>query len=67
MVAGKDYDCLPGLGVEPVHLGTGGDVFYFPKSEDPEVTKASGHGLDDGDQGSSGCLQPEEGLAADAG
>jgi glucose/mannose transport system substrate-binding protein len=39
MVAGKDYDCLPGLGVEPV-LGTGGDVFYFPKSEDPEVTKA---------------------------
>ena len=39
MVAGKDYDCLPGLGVEPV-LGTGGDVFYFPKSADPEVTKA---------------------------
>jgi glucose/mannose transport system substrate-binding protein len=39
MVAGKDYDCLPGLGVEPV-LGTGGDVFYFPKSDDPEVTKA---------------------------
>jgi glucose/mannose transport system substrate-binding protein len=39
MVAGKDYDCLPGLGVEPV-LGTGGDVFYFPKSTDPEVTKA---------------------------
>ena len=39
MVAGTDYDCLPGLGVEPV-LGTGGDVFYFPKSEDPEVTKA---------------------------
>ncbi|MBA3909100.1 MAG: ABC transporter substrate-binding protein [Rhodobacter sp.] len=39
MVAGKDFDCLPGLGVEPV-LGTGGDVFYFPKSDDPEVTKA---------------------------
>ena len=39
MVAGTDYDCLPGMGVEPV-LGTGGDVFYFPKSEDPEVTKA---------------------------
>jgi glucose/mannose transport system substrate-binding protein len=39
LVAGKDYDCLPGLGVEPV-LGTGGDVFYFPKSDDPEVTKA---------------------------
>lgn len=39
LVAGQDFDCLPGLGVEPV-LGTGGDVFYFPKSEDPEVTKA---------------------------
>ena len=39
MVAGKDFDCLPGLGVEPV-LGTGGDVFFFPKSADPEVTKA---------------------------
>ncbi|MFN0113561.1 MAG: ABC transporter substrate-binding protein [Paracoccaceae bacterium] len=39
LVAGKDFDCLPGLGVEPV-LGTGGDVFYFPKNEDPEVTKA---------------------------
>jgi len=39
LVAGTDFDCLPGLGVEPV-LGTGGDVFYFPKSEDPEVTKA---------------------------
>ena len=39
LTAGKDFDCLPGLGVEPV-LGTGGDVFYFPKSEDPEVTKA---------------------------
>ncbi len=39
MVAGVDYDCLPGLGVEPV-LGTGGDVFYFPKTDDPEITKA---------------------------
>jgi glucose/mannose transport system substrate-binding protein len=39
MVAGVDYDCLPGLGVEPV-LNTGGDVFYFPKNDDPEVTKA---------------------------
>ena len=29
-VAGKDYDCLPGLGVNPV-LDTGGDAFYFPK------------------------------------
>jgi glucose/mannose transport system substrate-binding protein len=39
MVPGKDYDCLPGLGVEPV-LNTGGDVFYFPKNADPEVTAA---------------------------
>ena len=39
MVAGKDYDCLPGLGVTPV-LNTGGDVFYFPKSTDPAVTEA---------------------------
>jgi len=39
MVAGKDYDCLPGLGVTPV-LNTGGDVFYFPKSADPKITAA---------------------------
>jgi glucose/mannose transport system substrate-binding protein len=39
MVAGKDYDCLPGLGVTPV-LNTGGDVFYFPKNKDPKVTEA---------------------------
>ena len=39
MVAGKDYDCLPGLGVTPV-LDTGGDVFYFPKNKDPKVTAA---------------------------
>ena len=39
MVAGKDFDCLPGLGLSSV-LDTGGDVFYFPKNADPEVTKA---------------------------
>jgi glucose/mannose transport system substrate-binding protein len=39
MKAGEDYDCLPGLGLEAV-LDTGGDVFYFPKNKDPEVTKA---------------------------
>ncbi len=38
-VAGKDYDCLPGLGFNPV-LDTGGDAFYFPKSDDPAVTEA---------------------------
>lgn len=31
--AGKEYDCLPGLGVNPV-LDTGGDAFYFPKPVD---------------------------------
>lgn len=39
MKAGTDYDCLPGLGVTPV-LDTGGDVFYFPKNANPDVTKA---------------------------
>jgi glucose/mannose transport system substrate-binding protein len=39
MVAGKDYDCLPGLGVTPM-LNTGGDVFFFPKNSDPAVTAA---------------------------
>src|SRR5690606_31521386 len=28
-VAGKDYTCLPGLGVHDV-IATGGDAFYFP-------------------------------------
>jgi len=39
MVAGKDYDCLPGLGIHPM-LNTGGDVFFFPKNKDPAVTAA---------------------------
>ncbi len=38
-VAGKDYTCLPGLGVNAL-ISTGGDAFYFPKLEDPEKTKA---------------------------
>jgi glucose/mannose transport system substrate-binding protein len=38
-VAGTDYDCLPGLGGNAI-LDTGGDAFYFPKNDDPEVTKA---------------------------
>ena len=39
--AGKEYDCLPGLGVHPV-LDTGGDAFYFPKPADdnPDTVKA---------------------------
>jgi glucose/mannose transport system substrate-binding protein len=39
MVAGKDYDCLPGLGVTPV-LNTGGDVFYFPKQKNADLEAA---------------------------
>ncbi|WP_407648131.1 ABC transporter substrate-binding protein [Devosia rhodophyticola] len=38
-VAGKDYDCLPGLGLNAV-LDTGGDAFYFPKNDDPAITEA---------------------------
>jgi glucose/mannose transport system substrate-binding protein len=37
--AGTDYNCLLGLGNNPV-LNTGGDAFYFPKNENPDVTKA---------------------------
>jgi len=35
----QDYDCLPGLGIHPI-LNTGGDVFYFPKSDDPAISEA---------------------------
>ncbi len=38
-VAGEDYTCLPGLGVNQV-ISTGGDAFYFPKVDDPEVEAA---------------------------
>ena len=38
-VAGKDYTCLPGLGVREA-LGAGGDSFYFPVLSDPEQTAA---------------------------
>ncbi|GLQ17604.1 ABC transporter substrate-binding protein [Maritalea porphyrae] len=37
--AGVDYTCLPGLGVNEI-ISTGGDAFYFPKNDDPEVTAA---------------------------
>ena len=38
-VAGEDYSCLPGLGVNAV-LDTGGDAFYFPVNDDPAITAA---------------------------
>jgi glucose/mannose transport system substrate-binding protein len=37
--AGKDYTCLPGLGVNEV-IQTGGDAFYFPKLKDEAKSKA---------------------------
>lgn len=38
-VAGKDYTCLPGLGVNEI-ISTGGDAFYFPLLKDEEKSKA---------------------------
>lgn len=38
-VAGQDYSCLPGLGLN-TYLSTGGDAFYFPKLDDPEKEAA---------------------------
>jgi len=38
-VAGEDYSCLPGLGVNQI-LDTGGDAFYFPVQDDAEVEAA---------------------------
>lgn len=38
-VAGEDYSCLPGMGLNQI-IDTGGDAFYFPKVDDPEVQKA---------------------------
>ena len=38
-VAGKDYTCLPGLGLNE-YISTGGDAFYFPKLDDPAKEEA---------------------------
>jgi glucose/mannose transport system substrate-binding protein len=38
-VAGKDYTCLQGLGMNNI-ISTGGDAFYFPKLDDPEKEAA---------------------------
>ena len=38
-VAGQDYTCLPGLGVNDV-VSTGGDAFYFPKQRDAAIEAA---------------------------
>ncbi|WP_299046233.1 ABC transporter substrate-binding protein [uncultured Tateyamaria sp.] len=38
-VAGEDYTCLPGLGVNEI-LDTGGDAFYFPVIDDAATKEA---------------------------
>lgn len=38
-VAGTDYTCLPGLGMNEI-ISTGGDAFYFPALSDPEKSAA---------------------------
>jgi glucose/mannose transport system substrate-binding protein len=40
-VAGEDYTCLTGLGMNQT-IGAGGDAFYFPNVDDPEITAAQG-------------------------
>lgn len=40
-VAGDDYSCLPGLGVNKT-LQTGGDAFYFPVLDDADASAAQG-------------------------
>jgi glucose/mannose transport system substrate-binding protein len=37
--AGTDYTCLPGLGLHEV-IATGGDSFFFPVVDDPEIQAA---------------------------
>ena len=38
-VAGTDYTCLPGLGLNE-YISTGGDAFYFPKLDDADKEAA---------------------------
>ncbi len=38
-VAGTDYTCLPGLGMNEI-ISTGGDAFYFPALSDPAKSAA---------------------------
>ncbi|MEZ5668289.1 MAG: ABC transporter substrate-binding protein [Alphaproteobacteria bacterium] len=39
-VPGTDYECLAGGPSEHPYLDTGGDIFLFPKQDDPEVEAA---------------------------
>ncbi len=38
-VAGEDYTCLPGAGLNQ-YISTGGDAFYFPTLDDPAASEA---------------------------
>jgi len=38
-VPGKDYECIQGPSERP-YLTTGGDIFLFPKQDDPEIEAA---------------------------
>lgn len=38
-VAGTDYTCLPGMGLN-AYISTGGDAFYFPKVDDADKEAA---------------------------
>ena len=38
--AGKEYSCLPGMGMPDAYITTGGDSFYFPLLSDPEQAAA---------------------------
>jgi len=38
-VAGEDYSCLPGLGINEL-IDTAGDAFFFPVVDDDEITAA---------------------------
>ncbi len=65
-VAGKDYTCLPGLGVNEL-ISTGGDAFYFPKQKDADKSAAQEvPGRASRPARHAGRLQPQEGLAAGA-
>ena len=65
-IAGKDYTCLPGLGLNEV-IATGGDAFYFPKRRQSGDQRRAGDArpCDDVTR-DTGRLQPQEGFAAGA-
>jgi glucose/mannose transport system substrate-binding protein len=54
-VAGQDYSCLPGLGMNEI-IDTAGDAFYFPLLDDEEKSKAQ-------EQLASVMISPETQLA----